>query len=86
LVMSTEDVVGKARGVITKLRTAEALIRSGKLDDGVRLFNEVTKEAREAGLFDNYIAIIRKIRRLIKESQLKQSKASKAEAKSSGET
>jgi len=86
LVMSTEDVVGKARDVITKLRTAEALIRSGKLDDGVRLFNEVTKEAREAGLFDNYIAIIRKIRRLIKESQLKQPKASKAEAKSSGET
>jgi hypothetical protein len=32
--MSTEDVVGKARNVITKLRTAEALIRSGKLDDG----------------------------------------------------
>jgi len=84
LVMSTEDVVGKARGVITKLRTAEALIRSGKLDDGVKLFNEVTKEAKETGLFDNYIAIIRKIRRLIKESQLKQSKASKAEAKSNG--
>ena len=86
MVMSTEDVVGKARDVITKLRTAEALIRSGKLDDGVRLFNEVTKEARETGLFDNYIAIIRKIRRLIRESQLKQSKASKAEDKSSGET
>ena len=84
MVMSTEDVVGKARDVITKLRTAEALIRSGKLDDGVRLFNEVTKEARETGLFDNYIAIIRKIRRLIRESQLKQSKASKAEAKSGG--
>ncbi len=50
------------------------------------MFNEVTKEARETGLFDSYIAIIRKIRRLIKESQLKQSKASKAEAKSSGET
>lgn len=86
MVMSTEDVVSKARDVITKLRTAEALIRSGKLDDGVKLFNEVTKEARETGLFDNYIAIIRKIRRLIKESQLKQSKASKAEDKSSGET
>lgn len=78
--MSTEELIGKAREVIMKLRNAEQLIMDGKLDDGIKLFKEATKEAVDNGLFDNYIAIIRRIRRLIINEKHKQT--SKAEAKS----
>ncbi|WP_243671269.1 hypothetical protein [Vulcanisaeta sp. JCM 16161] len=58
------------------------MIRSGKFDDGVKLFKEATKEAKEAKLFDNYIAIIRKVRRLINEERVRQSrKAAQQEVK-----
>ncbi|BDR91382.1 hypothetical protein [Vulcanisaeta souniana] len=67
--MSTEELTNKARELVSKLRTAEALIRNGKLDDGIKLFKEATKEAKDAKLFDNYIAIIRRIRRLINETR-----------------
>jgi len=73
--MSAEDIMSKARDIVTKLRTAEKLIVSGKLDEGVKLFRETTKEAKDAGLLDNYMAIIRKIRRLIRKAQLRQARA-----------
>ena len=80
--MSSEEVINKAKELIIKLRTAEDLIRSGKLDDGVKLFKEATKEAKDAKLFDNYMAIIRKIRRLINEERAKQARsAAKPETK-----
>ncbi|WP_243674998.1 hypothetical protein [Vulcanisaeta distributa] len=45
--MSTEELTKRAKELVIKLRTAEELIRSGKLDDGVKLFKEATKEAKE---------------------------------------
>lgn len=83
--MSTEELMGRARELVTKLRTAEELIRSGKLDEGIKLFKEATKEAKEARLFNNYIAIIRKVRRLISEAGARQGgKAAQPEAKPEG--
>ncbi len=79
--MSSEEIINKARELVIKLRTAEELIRSGKLDDGVKLFKEATKEAKEAKLFDNYIAIIRKVRKLINEERARQARKSVREAK-----
>ncbi|MGC8607896.1 MAG: hypothetical protein ACP5GZ_07725 [Vulcanisaeta sp.] len=79
--MSTEELINKAREIVIKLRTAEELIRSGKLDDGVKLFREATKEAKETKLFDNYIAIIRKVRRLINETRTRQARKSAQENK-----
>ncbi len=80
--MSTEEIINKAKDLVTKLRTAEELIRSGKVDDGIKLFREATKEAKDSKLFDNYIAIIRKVRRLINETKAKEVKAkSKTEEK-----
>ncbi len=79
--MSTEELINKAREIVIKLRTAEELIRSGKLDDGVKLFREATKEAKETKLFDNYIAIIRKVRRLINETRARQARKSAQEKK-----
>ncbi|ADY02440.1 hypothetical protein VMUT_2244 [Vulcanisaeta moutnovskia 768-28] len=79
--MLTEELINKAREIVIKLRTAEELIRSGKLDDGVKLFREATKEAKETKLFDNYIAIIRKVRRLINETRARQARKSAQEKK-----
>lgn len=79
--MSTEELISKARVLLIKLRTAEELIRSGKFDDGVKLFREVTKEARDAKLFDNYIAIIRKVRKLVNEARAKQMRSAAQENK-----
>ena len=59
------ELVEKASQLVRKLRDAEALITSGKLDEGIALFNEAVKEARELNLYRPYIAIIRKIQRLI---------------------
>ncbi len=80
--MSTEELTNKARELVTKLRNAETLIRNGKLEDGIKLFKEVTKEVRDAGLFDNYITIIRKIRRLIIETRARQLRRTAQETKS----
>ncbi|WP_054856854.1 hypothetical protein [Vulcanisaeta sp. JCM 16159] len=83
--MSTEELTKRAKELVIKLRTAEELIRSGKLDEGVKLFKETTKEAKETKLFDNYIAIIRKVRRLINEERARQArKTAQQEAKAEG--
>ena len=79
--MSTEELTNKAKELVIKLRTAEALIRGGKLEDGIKLFKEATKEARDAKLFDNYIAIIRRIRRLIIETRAMQLRRTAQETK-----
>lgn len=85
--MSSEEIINKARELVIKLRTAEELVRSGKLDDGIKLFREATKETKETKLFDNYIAIIRKVRRLINEARARQARggAVKQETKAGGE-
>ena len=83
--MSSEELINKARELVIKLRTAEDLIRSGKLDDGIKLFKEATKEAKDAKLFDNYIAIIRKVRRLINEARARQARSAAKQETKAGE-
>ncbi|WP_069806627.1 hypothetical protein [Vulcanisaeta thermophila] len=63
--MSSQDIVGRARDLVVKLRGAESLILSGKLDEGIKAFREAVKEAREANLYSSYKPIINRIRRLI---------------------
>ncbi|ADN51087.1 hypothetical protein [Vulcanisaeta distributa] len=83
--MSSEEIINKARELVIKLRTAEELVRSGKLDDGIKLFREATKEAKEAKLFDNYIAIIRRVRRLINETRARQARSAAKQETKAGE-
>ncbi len=66
--------MSKARDLVVKFRTAERLIATGKFDEGVQLFKEACKEAKEANLFKAYIALIRKIRAMIERERQRRMK------------